>query len=421
MDRAAAVLDLVDERESAMAELLSSLVRTPSITGTETENELLRELAERLGVSGLDLDHWQIPLAETLAAQDFPGIEVPRTEAWGLVARLPGTANGPTLMLNAHVDVVPPGDPSTWTATDPFSGQVRDGRVFGRGACDMKGGLVAALWAVLALRASGLSLRGDVVLACVQGEEDGGLGTFATLRRGWTADACVIPEPTSLDLVPATAGALTFRLRVPGLATHASRRTEGVSAIEKLWPLHRALETLEVERNAVVDPLVRRWPIAYPISIGHVHSGDWASSVPDLLVAEGRYGVALGEPVESARAAFESCIAAASSADPWLRDHPASVEWWGGQFASGQLPASSDLLGRVRAAHQRVTGGAGQDVWAAPYGSDLRLMNGIGGIPTLHYGPGDAALAHGPDESVPWAEVATAAQALALLALDFCG
>ena len=421
MDRAAAVLDQVDERENAMAELLSTLVRTPSVTGSESENDLQHQLAERLAALGLDVDFWQIPLAETLAAQDFPGIEVPRTEAWGLVARLPGTADGPTLMLNAHVDVVPPGDPTTWTAADPFSGQVRDGQVFGRGACDMKGGLVAALWALLAVRASGLALRGDVLLACVQGEEDGGLGTFATLRRGWRADACVIPEPTSLDLVPANAGALTFRLRVPGLATHASRRTEGVSAIEKLWPLYRALEALEAERNAVVDPLVSRWPIAYPISIGHVHSGDWASSVPDLLVAEGRYGVALGESVESARAAFESCVAATSAADPWLRDHPASVEWWGGQFASGQLPASSDLLSRVRSAHQRVTGGAAQDVWAAPYGSDLRLMNGIGGIPTLHYGPGDAGLAHGPDESVPLAEVATTARALALLALDFCG
>jgi len=421
VDRVAAVLDLVDERAEPMTELLSALVRTPSVTGTETENDLQQQLAERFVASGLDVDHWQIPLAETLAAQDFPGVEVPRAEAWGLVARLPGSGGGRTLMLNAHVDVVPPGDLSTWAAADPFSGEVRDGQVFGRGACDMKGGLVAALWAVLALQASGVALRGDVLLACVQGEEDGGLGTFATLRRGWRADACVIPEPTSLDLVPANAGALTFRLRVPGLAAHASRRTEGVSAIEKLWPLYRALETLETERNAVVDPRVSRWPIAYPISIGHVHSGDWASSVPDLLIAEGRYGVALGESVESARAAFESCIAAASAADPWLRDHPASVEWWGGQFASGQLPASSDLLGRVRAAHQRVTGGASQDVWAAPYGSDLRLMNGIGGIPTLHYGPGDARLAHGPDESVPLAEVATAARALGLLALDFCG
>ena len=117
----------------------------------------------------------------------------------------------------------------------------------------MKGGLLAAHWAVQAIRASGVRLRGDVLLASVQGEEDGGLGTYSLLRRGWRADACVIPEPTSLDLVPGNAGALTFRLRIRGHATHASRRLEGVSAIEKFWPIWQALLDLEAERHRGVD------------------------------------------------------------------------------------------------------------------------------------------------------------------------
>ena len=229
-----------------------------------------------------------------------------------------------------------------------------------------------------------------------------------------------MPEPTGLDLVTANAGALTFRLRVPGRATHASRRTEGVSAIEKFLPVLTALQVLETARNADVDPLMARWPLAYPLSIGRITSGDWASSVPDLLVAEGRFGVALDEPVGSARAALETTVTETCQADPWLRDHPVTVEWWGGQFASGRLPESSDLAARTAAAHIAV-GGRRQQTWGAPYGSDLRLLSGIGGIPTLHYGPGDALLAHAPDESVPLAEVATAARALAMLALDICG
>jgi acetylornithine deacetylase len=240
------------------------------------------------------------------------------------------------------------------------------------------------------------------------------------LRRGWRADACVVPEPTGLDLVTANAGALTFRLRVPGRATHASRRSEGVSAIEKFLPVMAALQSLEAERNASVDPLMRRWPIAYPLSVGRITAGDWASSVPDLLIAEGRFGVALDEPVDAARAALESAIARACAADDWLAEHPATVEWWGGQFASGRLPESSDLALRMAAAHSYVGGGS-QQTSGAPYGSDLRLLSGIGGIPTLHYGPGDALLAHAPDETVPLADVATAARALALLALDVCG
>src|SRR4029453_18037509 len=160
----------------------------------------------------------------------------------------------------------------------------------GRGACDMKGGLVAALAAVRALCRARVPLGGDLLVACVQGGEDGGLGTFAMLGRGWRADACVIPEPTGLHLVPATAGALTFRLRVPGRAVHAARRPEGGSAVEKFWPLFQALRALERARNAEVDPLLSRWEVAYPIEVGMVRGGDWASSAPDLPVAGGRPG-----------------------------------------------------------------------------------------------------------------------------------
>jgi acetylornithine deacetylase len=421
-DWAARVLQEVDAGVAAAEQRLAELVTVPSVGGTDAEHEIQALLAVELAAVGLEVDHWRLPLPELLAAPDFPGVEVHRDEAWGLVGRLPGTGSGdgPTLMFDGHVDVVPVGDPAAWSTPDPFSGRVVAGELHGRGSCDMKAGLVAAIAAVAAVRRSGAPLRGDLLLACVAGEEDGGLGTFATLHRGWTADACVVPEPTGLDLVTANAGALTFRLRVPGLATHASRRTEGVSAVEKLVPLLTALQRLEADRNREVDPLMARWAMAYPLSIGRVRAGDWASSVPDLLVAEGRLGVALDEPVADARAALELAVAEASAADPWLRDHPATVEWWGGQFASGRLAADSDLADRVAAAHDAGTGGGTPDRWGAPYGSDLRLLAGAG-VPTLHYGPGDAVLAHAPDERVPLADVHTTTRTLALLALDLCG
>ena len=419
-DWRARCLDAVDEQATEMVELLCDLVRLPSVTGTDVEHDLQARLATRLNRLGMEVDHWEIPLPEVLAADGFPGIEAERSEAWGLVGRLGGSGDGPSLMLNSHVDVVPAGDVATWTAGAPFAGAVHDDRVHGRGACDMKGGLVATLWAAEAIRRGGAPLRGDLLVACVESEEDGGLGTFATLRRGWRADACVVPEPTSLDLAPASAGALTFRLRVRGLAAHGSRRTEGVSAIDKLWPVLTALRELEARRNADVDPLMRRWPIAYPISIGTVSGGVWASSVPDLVTAEGRYGVALDEPVDAARRELEEAVARACDDDPWLRDNPVHVEWWGGQFAPGRLPATSELATRMRAAHDTVAGGRAQAVWGTPYGTDLRLL-AAAGVPTLHYGPGDAALAHAPNESVPLDEVRTAARALTVLALDVCG
>ena len=420
MNVAGDVLDQVDACTEELVADIVATVRVPSVSGSDAENDGQADMARRFADAGLDVDHWQIDLDRLAGHPDFPGMEVDRREAWGLVARLPGAGDGATLMLNGHIDVVPIGDPGAWT-TDPFGGAVRGGDLYGRGSCDMKAGLLAAHWAVQAIRRAGVRLRGDVLIASVQGEEDGGLGTFALLDRGWSADACVIPEPTDLDLVPANAGALTFRLIVRGHATHASRRTEGVSAIEMFWPVWRALVGLEQRRPATVDPMARRWKLAHPLSIGTLHAGDWASSVPDQLVADGRLGVALDETVASARADLESAIAELNAGEAWFREHPVELEWWGGQFASGRLPRGSDLAERVAAAHGVATAGRPLDTWAAPYGSDLRLLTGLGGIPTLQYGPGDVALAHGPDERVPVADVLATARTLALLALDVCG
>ncbi|MGH3714356.1 MAG: M20/M25/M40 family metallo-hydrolase, partial [Micromonosporaceae bacterium] len=277
--------DLVREQLTAdapaMLELLSELVRVPSVSGSDAESEIQAYLAGWLRAEGLEVDHWRLPLDELAAEPDFPGMEVARDEAWGLVGRLPGTGGGTgpersgrSLMLNGHVDVVPPGDLTAWRTGDPYSGRVVGGQLYGRGACDMKAGLVAALYAVRALRRTGVPLDGDVLVACVPGEEDGGLGTYGLLRRGWRAGGCVIPEPTGLDVVPANGGALTFRLRVPGRSAHASRRTEGVSAVERFWPVFTALRDLERRRNADVDPVMGRWDVAYPVEIGTVTAGD---------------------------------------------------------------------------------------------------------------------------------------------------
>jgi acetylornithine deacetylase len=414
------LLNYVDEHATEIITDLAGLVRIPSVSGSDKEIEIQHLLSDRMITMDLDVDAWQIPLDETLAEPDFPGVEVDRSEAWGVVGRVSGREGEPSLMLNAHVDVVPPGGLLSWEGADPFSGRVMGGIVEGRGACDMKAGLVASLWAVRGLTELKVPLRGDLVLATVVGEEDGGLGSYALLRRGWRADACVIPEPTSLDIAPATAGALTFRITVPGAATHASRRLSGVSAIEKFIPIFAALRRLEKQRNAIKHPLATRWELPIPIEIGTISAGDWASSVPDTLNADGRIGVAIGEEISAARRALEAAVGAACQDDSWLRTHPATVTWWGGQFASGITALDSPIISTVQRCHAEVSGSP-QTMWATPYGSDLRLMRGIGAVPTIHYGPGDAELAHGPGEHVSIVELLTATRALALIALDHCG
>lgn len=402
----------------ALVNRLTQLLAVPSVGGTDAECDIQVELADDAHDLGLDVDLWRLDLPALVTDPEFPGAEVRRSEAWGLVATSgPGT---PALALQGHVDVVPPGDRDLWR-DDPFNPVIRGGRIHGRGACDMKAGVVANFAAARAIHDAGLALERTYALHLVAAEEDGGLGAFATMRRGHTAEACIITEPTSGTIVTATAGALTFEIAVAGAATHGSTRYAGHSALDAYLPIHAALGDLEKRRNADPHPLMAEYPIAYPLSVGLVQCGDWASSVPDRLIAQGRLGVAVGEDPAHARHDLETAVADAAAADPWLADHPPVVTWPGGQFASGQYSqAGADLFSVVSTAHADVTGGSRPRERGAPYGSDLRLYAGAG-IPTLHYGPGDVRLAHGPKESVTIEELVCATEALVLSLIRTCG
>ena len=413
-NRALAAID-----PGSITRALVDLLAVPSVSGTEAECDVQHLLAKELTSLGLDVDLWSMDLAELESADGFPGTETDRSEAWGLVGTWRGGEDVPGLVLQGHVDVVPAGDLAHWRSA-PFEPVVRAGRVHGRGACDMKAGVVANLAAVRAIRDSGVRLRDPLAVHLVIGEEDGGLGAFGTLRRGHTGRACVISEPTSGTLITGAAGALTFTLQVPGLATHAATPYAGSSALDSYVRLHMGFQSLQAERNRIVDPLMREYPVPYPLVVGRVQAGDWSSSVPDRLVAEGRLGLRMDEDPAQARAELEEVVAVVSEGDPYLRDHPPVVTWSGGQFAGGRLPAGHPLADVVSRAHADVTGGEVLRERGAPYGSDLRLYQGVG-IPTLHYGPGDVRLAHGPEEAVDLDEVVRVTEALVLTALRSCG
>ena len=411
------LLDHLDEK--ALVDDLVQLVRVPSVTGTDAESDLQHEQSQSLRSWGFDVDAWKLDLDELGAHPEFPGSEAPRTEGYGLVGTI--GEGKPALVLQGHVDVVPTGDLDRWHDHDPFSGRIVDGVLHGRGACDMKAGVAANLAVARVLGTSGVQLERAFGFHSVVSEEDGGLGAFATMLRGHTAEAAVLTEPTSGRIVTANAGALTFEIRVQGRAAHGSTRLEGVSAFDAFLPINARLADLERERNAVPQPLFLDTSLPYPISVGRVTSGDWASSVPDLLVAEGRLGVALGEPVADARQALERAVAEVCARDPWLRDHPATVTWPGGQFASGSIDTAHELVGEVSSSIIDVEGRPAPRLTAAPYGSDLRLYSNIGGIPTLHYGPGDVRFAHAPREQVSIDELIAVARSLLVLTARRCG
>ncbi|GAA2163723.1 ArgE/DapE family deacylase [Pedococcus bigeumensis] len=436
------LVDSVDV--DALVADLAALVACAAVGGSPGESAIQRWAATRLRDLGLEVVEWEVDLAAESAQAGFPGMEVTRDELVGVVgtwpgASAPGTRGGagggpdgdadgaadgaadeglPALALCGHTDVVPVDDPARWRS-DPFRLALDDGLLTGRGACDMLGGVAAVLGAVRALRSCGVVLARPLAVHLVSGEEDGGAGAFATLRAGHSASACVIAEPTGGAVIPANAGSLTFRLEVEGRAAHGSTRTAGENALDHLAPVQAALRELEARRN--VDPPAEfaHLDLVAPISIGIVRSGTWASTVPDLLVAEGRYGVLPGEPLETARSAFEDAMATLGEGDAWLTAHPVRVSWPGGAFASGSLPAGHGLLDEMLAAAASVSGRAPR-VEGAPYGSDLRHY-AAHGIPTVQFGPGDLVQAHAVDESVRLDEVVACAQAYAVLAPRRCG
>ena len=283
-------------------------------------------------------------------------MEAARDEAWGLVGSW-GRGEGATLVLNGHVDVVPPGG-AGWTA-DPWAGEVRDGRVLGRGACDMKAGLVCQLLAVRALRDAGVGLHGRVLLQSVVGEEDGGLGTFATLGRGHVGDLAVICEPTRGQIVSATAGALTFRLVVPGRSVHASARLEGVDAIDNYLQRARRAAPARAGAQRRPSPADGRLPAAVPDLGRHPDRGQLGQQRP-----RPGWWPRAGSASRSARASRTPAPRSRTRWSPTLRrgpvaaPHPAHVEWWGGQFAPGEVEPGAAVTRLVAGRTRRCTAGA---------------------------------------------------------------
>jgi acetylornithine deacetylase len=405
--REAAVLAAIDP--GRIAQDVSRLVRAPSPTGSELG--ALNELATIADGHGFAAEHQTHDLEALRASPGYPGEEAARTQLHGLTICLPGSGNS-RLCLNGHLDIVAPGA-HEW-AYPPFDGRLLDGRVYGCGALDMKGGVIAALHAMSAVRRTIGCPEAEVVLQAVSSEEDGGLGTFAALEADDRFDACLIPEPSAFDVVVAHGGALTFTGTVRGVSAHAAVRLQGVSAIDRYMAVHAALAEHERSINANVShPLMARLELPYPLLVGRIRSGQWSSQVPDELEFEGRLGVAVGADLEEARAGLEAAVAAADDD----RGPPTEIRWLGGQFAPAQTPIDSPFVALVHDAAREQCDPA-SSLCGVPYGADMRLFSERG-IPCVMLGPPGLERAHAADEWVSVDDLTRISRAIALTILRF--
>jgi acetylornithine deacetylase len=407
LDRALAALD-----EGALVADLQELVATPSVTGDERAvMEVAARQARRAGLRDVEVVPYDLDAVR--ADPDHPGEEADRTELLNVRGRLAGaTADAPVLALCAHLDVVGPGTVA-WRHGSPWSATIDEGRLYGRGAADMKAGFAAALHAIAAVARAGVVPRCAVELLGVSSEEDGGLGAFAALREDPAYAASVIPEPTGFDVVCAQAGAITFTGVVRGKAAHAAQRLSGASALDRYIPVHAALHALEAELNhAVEHELMALLELPYPVLVGRLAAGDWSSSVPDRLEFEGRAPVRVGETLEQGRRLVEEAVHAA--ADGFLE-----LRWSGGQFASASTPVDHPLTQLVQRASSSATGEAAAVV-GVPWGADMRLFVARG-IPTVMCGTHGITCSHAVDEHVSVDEVIRLTRAFVQIILGFEG
>lgn len=414
----------VDGLRNELISFLQKLVQLPSLPGHEQKAQHF--VADKFRALGLAVDVVSSELDELKHHPAFCDDAVPFRERLNVIGRWRGagrsssTSQPRSLILNGHMDVVPTGGEALWSDS-PWSGAIRDGKLHGRGSCDMKAGVAANIFAIQTLQALGFSPAADVLVESVIGEESGGVGTLTTIVKGFKADAAIITEPTRLHLCPVQSGALTFRVRVAGRAIHACMKPYGVSAIEKFYLVLQAVQELERQRHVEYrNPLYEDPKNIAPVNFGTIRGGDWPSTVPDELVVEGRFGVMPGESTDSARAAMGAALAHACANDDWLREHPPALEWFEGQFESGQTPQDSPIVQAVSACHAQ-TFGQPPVVQGVTYGSDLRLFTNHGDTPAVLYGPGDVANAHTVDEYVDLEEVVAATKVLALIVSQWCG
>jgi acetylornithine deacetylase len=417
--RAALISNAVEDTAAELTSFAQGLVQIPSLPGEEAPAH--EYVAQKLRELGLSVDIVESRFDELREHPAFNDDGLTPNGRLNVVGRWSGVggSGSRSLILNGHLDVVSVGNAALWT-DPPFAATVNGGRMYGRGACDMKSGVTAAIFAVQTLKRLGRSPGGDVLIQTVSGEESGGIGTLTTIVKGYRADAAIILEPTRLRICPIQSGALTFRLRVQGRSVHACMKRLGVSAIEKACYLISNLNEFDRSRHVAHPSLHYSDPLNIaPISIGTLAAGDWHSTVPQEAVIEGRCGVFSGESIEQTKTAFARAIGDASSVDPWLREHPPVLEWFEGQFESAETDRNAPILRELAACHHAIAG-TPPPVEGVTYGSDLRLFTNHAQIPAVLYGPGDVANAHTVDEFIEIDEVVTATKVLALTIDSWC-
>jgi acetylornithine deacetylase len=426
------VVDYIDSQRDAILGFLRELIgfRTESpnpqnLVYLDETDRCLDWIQRAIEPLGFDVTRWNA------AASTFPRHPV-------IAGRLPGAGGGRSIALNGHVDVVPAGDLARWTI-DPWAGHLQDGKVFGRGACDMKGGVAAMIMAAKALSDLGIKLAGDVWLHLVTDEEVVGWGSRESVTRLPHSDFVLCPEPTSLQIATTEGGLEHFRLEVEGRATHASQRWtyttagsqgDGVSAIDKMLKIVLALQELErIWARKRFPPFPPGFNSLMPGILvggpGGGHDGQLnmltnPGTTPDYCSVEYNLWFYPDQTFDQVQREVDEYIDHVCQLDPWLARHPPRITWHlrNIYFPPAFVPLDHPFVNALRSSLPDERSSLDAVAFSAVCDVAWYYEQGVPGIV---FGPGSLLQAHSPDEFVPADEVIQGTKAIALALLDWCG
>lgn len=387
------VLAEIDKEE--LVALAQELVRIPSENPPGEEKPVADLLAGRLRKAGLEVDVKDVD---------------EHVERPNVLATWDTGIDGPTLLFNGHLDVVPAGQ--GWSV-DPFAAEIIDGRLYGRGSCDMKGPLAAVVKAIEAVRSVGAPLRGKVIFAGVVGEEQDQSGTRQLVKDGIDADYGIVAEPTTLVPVIAHKGEVYYEITTFGKAAHGSVPHLGINAVEKMVPVIEGVQDLAERLKQKSHPLC-----GHPtINLGVINGGEIPNAVPDRCTIHLDRRLIPGETFEEADAEIDEIVARAAKADQEFEAEVKAPMTW----KPMEIAEDEPIVVALRQQTEVVTGeDPGLEGWPAT--CDANILVNDAGIPTCIFGPGDLfGQAHKPDESIEIEELVRGAEIYALTILDLLG
>jgi acetylornithine deacetylase len=424
------IIKRVEAKREEIIKFLQDMVRIPSVTHPPggDEGPVQEFIADKYHKMGLIVDMFEP--SEIAGIQDhegwWPGLDY--TNRPNVVGVWKGSGRGQTLILNGHCDVVDEGPHALWEH-EPFGAEIDNGRLYGRGSVDMKGGIAAMTMAVECLQECGITCQGDVILESVVNEELGGYnGTLACIVKGYKADAAIVTEPSDLKIEPGTKGGQAYKITVHGVGAHQSFWWEGVSALDKAIKLKKSIEEFEKMRyhqtrnNALYsDPLLFPTPAISDCIYSFVSGDPAIMGVPYETKMELWIDVLPGEDLDEVTKAFEDHILKEASLDGYMKDNPPKIERVDMRpIYPTQIPINHKIVNDLKNSFTAIMKTEPQ-VCGFEAACDAMMFNKFSDTPALVFGPGQLGSAHRPDEFMDIEQLIASVKILALAIVDFCG